>query len=140
MSFDLKAYLGSRRSIVEKELREILKKSPTSATLVDAMNYSLMSGGKRLRPVLTLSSWEMLIGKDKPTEEEYQKILPFACALEMIHTYSLIHDDLPAMDNDDLRRGRPTNHKVYGDAVAILAGDALFNRGFCGIDQTFKIL
>lgn len=138
MSFDLKAYLKSRSSIVERTLKDILKNSPTSLTLTDSMNYSLMSGGKRLRPILALSSWEMLTGVQNPTEENYQKILPFACAMEMIHTYSLIHDDLPAMDNDDLRRGRPTNHKVYGDAVAILAGDALLTEAFVVLTKLSK--
>ncbi len=90
------------------------------AALFEAMNYSLSAGGKRLRPVLLLAATEALGGN-------VDEALPFACALEMIHTYSLIHDDLPAMDNDDLRRGRPTNHKVYGEAVAILAGDGLLS-------------
>lgn len=85
-----------------------------------AMVYSLEAGGKRLRPVMLLAACEMAGG-------QAETALPFACALEMIHTYSLIHDDLPAMDNDDLRRGKPTNHKVYGEDVAILAGDGLLN-------------
>lgn len=88
-----------------------------------SMRYSLMAGGKRLRPVLSLAVCDMLGGK---TDE----VLPFACAVEMIHTYSLIHDDLPAMDNDDYRRGRLTNHKVYGEALAILSGDGLLNIAF----------
>ena len=88
-----------------------------------AMKYSLMAGGKRLRPVLALAVCEMLGG-------DRNNVLPYACAIEMIHTYSLIHDDLPAMDNDDYRRGVPTNHKVFGDALAILAGDALLNKAF----------
>ena len=88
--------------------------------LLAAMEYSLTAGGKRIRPVLLLAACEMAGGKA-------EDVLPFACALEMIHTYSLIHDDLPAMDNDDLRRGKPTNHKVFGEAVAILAGDGLLN-------------
>jgi geranylgeranyl diphosphate synthase type II len=88
-----------------------------------AMKYSLMAGGKRLRPVLALAVCEMLDG-------DRNDILPFACAIEMIHTYSLIHDDLPAMDNDDFRRGIPTNHKVFGEATAILAGDALLNKAY----------
>ena len=90
------------------------------AKLFEAMDYSLSAGGKRLRPVLLLAACETLGG-------DVSEALPFACALEMIHTYSLIHDDLPAMDNDDLRRGRPTNHKVYGEAMAILAGDGLLS-------------
>lgn len=93
------------------------------ADLYDAMNYSLLSGGKRLRPVLALAVCRMC-GGDADTA------LPFACAVEMVHTYSLIHDDLPCMDDDDLRRGRPTNHKVYGQATAVLAGDALLTAAF----------
>ncbi|MBQ3706253.1 MAG: polyprenyl synthetase family protein [Clostridia bacterium] len=88
--------------------------------LLEAMLYSLTAGGKRLRPVMLLAACEMAGGSP-------EEALPFACALEMIHTYSLIHDDLPGMDNDDLRRGRPTNHKVYGEGLAILAGDGLLN-------------
>ncbi len=88
--------------------------------LLEAMEYSLEAGGKRLRPVLLLAAFDMAGG-------DVEKAMPFACALEMIHTYSLIHDDLPAMDNDDLRRGKPTNHKVFGEDVAILAGDGLFS-------------
>ena len=88
--------------------------------LFEAMDYSLSAGGKRLRPVLLLAACDTLGG-------DLDEALPFACALEMIHTYSLIHDDLPAMDNDDLRRGRPTNHKVYGEGMAILAGDGLLS-------------
>ena len=88
--------------------------------LLEAMRYSLLAGGKRLRPVMLLAACEMAGG-------EAENALPFACAIEMIHTYSLIHDDLPAMDNDDLRRGKPTNHKVFGEDLAILAGDGLLN-------------
>ena len=91
--------------------------------LYEAMNYSIFAGGKRLRPMIMMMTAKML-GKTEET------VLPFACAMEMIHTYSLIHDDLPAMDNDDLRRGMPTNHKVYGEATAILAGDALLTKAF----------
>lgn len=88
-----------------------------------AMKYSLMAGGKRLRPVLALAVCDLFDGNRSI-------VLPYACAIEMIHTYSLIHDDLPAMDNDDYRRGIPTNHKVFGEAIAILAGDALLNKAF----------
>lgn len=92
-------------------------------TLVDAMRYSLTAGGKRIRPVLALAVCELLGG-------DILQVMPYACAIEMIHTYSLIHDDLPAMDDDDYRRGRFTNHKVFGEAIAILAGDALLNYAF----------
>ena len=91
--------------------------------LYAAMRYSLLSGGKRVRPVLTAAFCDMLCG-------EWRKSLPFGCALELVHTYSLIHDDLPCMDDDDLRRGKPTNHKVYGETLAVLAGDALQPEAF----------
>ncbi|MBI2434500.1 MAG: polyprenyl synthetase family protein [Candidatus Hydrogenedentes bacterium] len=94
-----------------------------SSTLLEAIRYSLLGAGKRLRPALVLGTTEMLAGDDAPA-------LPAACAIEMIHTYSLIHDDLPAMDNDDLRRGKPTSHKAFGEATAILAGDALLTMAF----------
>ncbi len=93
------------------------------ADIFKAMKYSLMAGGKRLRPILALAVCDMLGGN-------VSTVMPYACAIEMIHTYSLIHDDLPAMDNDDYRRGIPTNHKVFGEAMAILAGDALLNRAY----------
>lgn len=92
-------------------------------TLIESMKYSLFAGGKRLRPILALAAYD-LFGKD------INEVMPYACALEMIHTYSLIHDDLPAMDNDDYRRGKLTNHKVYGEGIAILAGDGLLNYSF----------
>lgn len=92
-------------------------------TLLESMRYSLLAGGKRLRPVLTMEFCRVAGG-------DWQKAIPFGCALEMIHTYSLIHDDLPCMDNDDYRRGRLTNHKVYGEAMAVLAGDALLTAAF----------
>ena len=91
--------------------------------LFEAMDYSLYAGGKRLRPILTMEFCRLCCG-------DWKKAAPFACAVEMIHTYSLIHDDLPSMDNDDFRRGNPTNHKVYGEAMAILAGDALLTDAF----------
>ncbi|HZX21585.1 MAG TPA: polyprenyl synthetase family protein, partial [Clostridia bacterium] len=94
-----------------------------NSTLIESMKYSLFAGGKRLRPVLALASYD-LFGDD------IREVTPYACALEMIHTYSLIHDDLPAMDNDDYRRGKLTNHKVYGEGIAILAGDGLLSYAF----------
>ena len=101
----------------------VLQGTDCPSQLQSAMSYSLLAGGKRLRPVLVLLACEACGG-------EPETALPAACALEMVHTYSLIHDDLPAMDDDDLRRGRPTNHKVYGEALAILAGDALLTLAF----------
>lgn len=108
---------------INNGLNKLLDVDDKPKILYDAMRYSVFAGGKRIRPVLCISSCE-LIGGDR------DDALPVACAIEFIHTYSLIHDDLPAMDNDDLRRGKPTNHKVYGEAIAILAGDALLNYGF----------
>ena len=96
---------------------------PKSKTLYEAMKYSLLAGGKRIRPVLFLAAYDLC-------EKPLNQALPFACAIEYIHTYSLIHDDLPAMDNDDFRRGNPTNHKVFGEAVAILAGDGLLSAAY----------
>ena len=115
-SFDFAAYLEAARLKVEAALDGSLgPERPES--LREAMRYSLLAGGKRLRPILCLAACELAGG-------ESALAMPTAVALEMVHTMSLIHDDLPAMDNDDLRRGRPTNHKVYGEANAILAGDA----------------
>jgi geranylgeranyl diphosphate synthase type II len=120
MSFDLSAWLPATQQRVERLLANrmdlIALRTPTR--LSDAMRYSLLDGGKRLRPALCLAFADALGGGGKAAEDA-------ACALEFTHTYSLIHDDLPAMDDDDLRRGRPTNHKVFGEAMAILAGDAL---------------
>tara|TARA_Y100001968_G_scaffold218310_1_gene201007 strand:+ start:33181 stop:34083 length:903 start_codon:yes stop_codon:yes gene_type:complete len=121
-SFDFGDYLSKSKVLVEDALDHSLGLEEP-ALLRDAMRYSLLAGGKRLRPILCLASCQ-LAGCDPA------RAMPTAVALEMIHTMSLIHDDLPAMDNDDLRRGMPTNHKVYGDAIAILAGDALLTRAF----------
>jgi geranylgeranyl diphosphate synthase type II len=118
------SYLARRAAEVNEWLDRLVPSETTPpAQLHRAMRYSLLAGGKRLRPVLALAAGEAL-GAD--TDD----LMPSACALEMIHTYSLIHDDLPAMDNDDLRRGRPTCHKAFGEAVAILAGDALLTQAF----------
>lgn len=112
------------QNIVNNFLDECIKENELiEKSIYSAMRYSLLAGGKRLRPVLSLAVCDMLGGS-------IEEVTPFACAIEMIHTYSLIHDDLPAMDNDDFRRGRPTNHKVYGEALAILAGDGLLNMAF----------
>lgn len=119
----VKAVLAERSGLVETWLSSCLASLPIPPRLRDAMNYSLLAGGKRLRPVLCLST-AALIGAELAT------VLPFAAALELIHTYSLIHDDLPAMDDDDLRRGRPSCHKAFDEATAILAGDALLTDAF----------
>ncbi|SBW03454.1 geranyltranstransferase [uncultured Eubacteriales bacterium] len=122
-SMDYEQQLRADMARVEEYLKGHFAQREPRADLYDAMNYSLLSGGKRLRPVLTLAVCRMCGG-------DIQTALPFACAVEMVHTYSLIHDDLPCMDDDDLRRGRPTNHKVYGQATAVLAGDALLTAAF----------
>lgn len=120
--FDLVAYLANYKAKVEAALDAslVIAQPPT---VYESMRYSLLAGGKRLRPILCLATCELLGGT-------VEMAMPTACALEMIHTMSLIHDDLPAMDNDDYRRGKLTNHKVYGDDIAILAGDALLSYAF----------
>jgi geranylgeranyl diphosphate synthase type II len=120
---DLKKYLDEKRDLVDVFFREYYRRPHTPPVLQEAMLYSVFAGGKRVRPILALAAYEACGGNPAG-------IVPYASALELIHTYSLIHDDLPAMDNDDLRRGNPTNHKVYGEAVAILAGDALLTEAF----------
>jgi geranylgeranyl diphosphate synthase type II len=121
---DITSYLSKKKAVVDKALDKLVppaKMFPTSVH--EAMRYSLFAGGKRVRPILAIAAAEALGARSSG-------LLPLAGALELIHTYSLIHDDLPAMDDDDFRRGRPTCHKVYGEAVAILAGDGLLNRAF----------
>ena len=122
---NLTRYMKERQRLVDRTLRAVL--APSSGkpprVLDRAMRYSLFSGGKRIRPILALASAEALGARLEP-------VLPFACGLEMIHAYSLVHDDLPAMDDDDLRRGKPTNHVVFGEGMAILAGDGLLTEAF----------
>jgi len=123
-AFDLVAYLAERRQRVDDALAATLPPDDTPpASVHRAMRYSVMAGGKRLRPILVIAGAEAVGGKA-------DTVMPTACALELVHTYSLIHDDLPAMDDDDYRRGRLTNHKVFGEAIAILAGDALLTYAF----------
>ena len=118
------AYIQENILIIEQELTQSFPDEwVIPAGLKDAMMYSLMAGGKRLRPILALAAAEAVGGQGKAA-------VPVACAIELIHTYSLIHDDLPAMDNDDYRRGKPTNHRVFGEAMAILAGDGLLTHAF----------
>jgi geranylgeranyl diphosphate synthase, type II len=122
--FDLQAYLADRTTAVNRALDGFLPSEKTKPeTIHKAMRYSLFAGGKRLRPALCLAAAAACGGKSEAA-------MPLACAIECIHTYSLIHDDLPAMDNDDYRRGKLTNHKVYGEGIAILAGDALLTQAF----------
>ena len=121
---EFKEILKNKIDYVEKLLMEYMpKEEGYQKTIMQAMNYSLSAGGKRLRPILTLESCKAVGGNEEDA-------IPFAMAIEMIHTYSLIHDDLPALDNDDLRRGKPTNHKVFGEAMATLAGDSLLNYAY----------
>lgn len=123
-AFDVQAYLKKRTALVDRSLDRYLNQSKErSRTIHQAMRYALFSGGKRLRPILALAAGEMFGGRQKA-------LLPFACALEMIHTYSLVHDDLPALDDDDLRRGEPSSHKKFGEGIALLAGDALLTEAF----------
>jgi geranylgeranyl diphosphate synthase, type II len=128
--FHLDTYLAERKALVERALAERVGRFNGAATrLSEAMRYSLLDGGKRLRPILALAGAEAVGGS-------IEIALDYACAIEMIHTYSLIHDDLPCMDDDDLRHGRPTNHKVYGDAIATLAGDALLTDAFAMVARS----
>jgi geranylgeranyl diphosphate synthase type II len=120
----LRRYLDERKALIDHRLREYFPSIEGPAAVIsEAMTYSLFAGGKRLRPILCMASASIVGGREK-------NVLPVACALECIHTYSLIHDDLPVMDDDDLRRGKPTNHKVFGDAIALLAGDGLLTAAF----------
>lgn len=119
----LELLLHRNATLVENAMREIYTDDPDLQILLDAERYSLFAGGKRIRPTLVLEFCKLFGGEETAA-------LPFACAVEMVHTYSLIHDDLPCMDDDDLRRGKPTNHKVFGEGVAVLAGDALLTGAF----------
>ncbi|MCJ7642413.1 MAG: polyprenyl synthetase family protein [Desulfobacterales bacterium] len=121
---DIRTYLDEKKKIVDAALEKYCPKAMEfPPTLHQAIRYSVFAGGKRIRPILSMAAFDAVGGKG-------DGILPFACALEMIHTYSLIHDDLPAIDDDDFRRGRPTCHKAFGEAMAILAGDALLTEAF----------
>ncbi len=125
----LEEYLKTRQAVIDRALDGYLPaKGGPSAEIREAMRYTLFAGGKRLRPVLCMASAEAVGGSA-------ETVLPVACAIEMIHTYSLIHDDLPAMDNDDYRRGKPSSHRIFGEGVAILAGDALLTEAFCLLSE-----
>lgn len=126
---DIKKYLDKKKALVDSFFRVYFRKQCRPAMLQEAMLYSLYAGGKRMRPILAIASYEACGGN--PDE-----VVPYASTLELIHTYSLIHDDLPSIDNDDLRRGKPTNHKVYGEAIALLAGDALLTEAFSILSDT----
>ncbi|NTW07227.1 MAG: polyprenyl synthetase family protein [Syntrophaceae bacterium] len=133
MDLFLEAYLRDRRRIVEEALFKYLPAENNSpAEIYKAVRYSVFAGGKRIRPILCLAAVEACGG-------DLASSMPVACSLELIHTYSLIHDDLPSMDNDDFRRGKPTCHKVFGENIAILAGDALLTEAFVLLSQAEKI-
>ena len=133
---DLEEYLRGQRVHIDAALGRALPTAPgCPAVIADAMRYSVFAGGKRVRPILTLAAAEAVAASqpssgDSPASSPLELALPAACAIELIHTYSLIHDDLPAMDDDTLRRGRPTAHVVYGEGIAILAGDGLLTEAF----------
>jgi len=132
VSVDVAAYMKERAAAVDAALDRFLPaESVRPERLHTAMRYSVFAGGKRLRPVLVIAGAEAVGGR-------MDDVMPTACAMEMIHTYSLVHDDLPAMDNDDFRRGVPTNHKVFGEAMAILAGDALLTLAFGLVAENFR--
>jgi len=121
--FDMQRYLLEHKSLVDQALEHYLKTDDKTSLLHQAVCYSVLDGGKRFRPILTLTVGALFGAKRRV-------LLPFACAIELIHCYSLIHDDLPALDNDDLRRGKPSCHKQFGEAIALLAGDALLTEAF----------
>ncbi|MBN2190570.1 MAG: polyprenyl synthetase family protein [Candidatus Aureabacteria bacterium] len=124
MKNGIEKYFKRKISLINRHMDNILPNAGKHPShLFKAMRYSIMSGGKRIRPIIAIAACEALGGKE-------EAVLDFACAIEMVHCYSLIHDDLPSMDNDDFRRGKPTCHKVFGEAIAILAGDALLNLAF----------
>src|SRR5690242_1558688 len=121
---DLREYLGRQQKLVDTDLDCLVPAETVDpATIHRAMRYSLFAGGKRIRPILCIEA-------ARAAADDCDGVIAAACSLELIHTYSLIHDDLPAMDNDDYRRGKLTNHKVFGDAIAVLAGDALLTLAF----------
>jgi len=130
--FDLTNYLKNRKELINSELDKIFRNFGSSSRIVKAMRYSLMAGGKRIRPILCLAATEAVDG-------DLTCALAVACSLEMVHTYSLIHDDLPAMDDDELRRGKPTCHAAFDEATAILAGDALLTLAFEILSSQSKI-
>ncbi|HDH96461.1 MAG TPA: polyprenyl synthetase family protein, partial [Proteobacteria bacterium] len=123
IDFDLDRYIAERKERIDDYLKQNVRLPSEFARLKEACEYALFPGGKRIRPILTIASCEAVGG-------DVASVMPFACAIELIHTYSLIHDDLPAIDNDELRRGKPTVHVAFGEAIAILAGDALLTEAF----------
>lgn len=126
---NIDAYMKEKKALVDAFLERYFLRPVVPETLHKSITYSLSAGGKRIRPVLCLAAYEACDGNS-------DEVVPYASALELIHTYSLIHDDLPAMDDDDLRRGKPTNHRVFGEGMAILAGDALLTEAFYLLSDT----
>jgi geranylgeranyl diphosphate synthase type II len=130
---NFKKYLGNKKNIIDKALDEYLPSEENSPSIIHkAIRYSVFGGGKRIRPILTLATAE-LFGRDA------ESVIKTACGIELIHTFSLIHDDLPSIDNDDFRRGKPSSHKIFGEAIAILAGDALLVSGFDLITKNVEV-
>ena len=129
---DFKQKLERYQQLINEELEKNIRKEPCpEKTLNESMAYSLMAGGKRLRPILVVATYQIF-------KNDIQKVIPYAVAIEMVHNFSLIHDDLPGIDNDDFRHGKPTNHKQYNEATAILAGDGLLNQAYMVISQDLK--
>ena len=129
---NFKEELKEYQNLINGELEKFLRKEDClEKTLNQSMEYSLMAGGKRLRPILVIATYKLL-------KSDIEKAMPYAMAIEMVHNFSLIHDDLPGIDNDDLRHGKPTNHKQFNEATAILAGDALLNQAYITISQDLK--
>ncbi len=130
---EFKTYLKEYQDLINKELNKYVKTNECpEKTLNNSMEYSLMAGGKRLRPILVLATYEMLTDKSK------EIVMPYAVAIEMVHNFSLIHDDLPGIDNDDFRHGKPTNHKQFNESTAILAGDGLLNNAYIVISEDLR--
>ena len=126
---DFKENLKEYQEIVNNELQKYVRKEKCPEEILNnSMEYSLMAGGKRLRPILAIATYQLF-------KSDYEKVMPYAMALEMVHNFSLIHDDLPGIDNDDFRHGKPTNHKQFNEATAILAGDGLLNCAFMVISD-----
>ena len=129
---DFKEQLKEYQEVINKELEKYLRKNDCPEKVLNtSMEYSLMAGGKRLRPILVLATYKLF-------NEEIEKCMPYAVAIEMVHNFSLIHDDLPGIDNDDFRHGKPTNHKKFNEATAILAGDGLLNYAYIVISDNLK--
>ena len=129
---ELHNYIAEKKDLIEESLKKYIYNEMDAPVVREAMAYSIFAGGKRLRPIVAIMACELFNG-------DVKMVMPFACSIELIHTYSLIHDDLPAMDNDDYRRGKLTNHRVFGEGFAVLAGDALLNKAYEILLETISI-